>query len=121
VTAAEAAKQSRRLHWPRVADLTGTAGVAARVARAGVAAVLHEEAETPLAGLVRSRAAGGEPGPGEVLLVVGPEGGITADELAAFRAAGAVVTRLGPTVLRTSTAGVAAAAVMLADTGRWDG
>jgi 16S rRNA (uracil1498-N3)-methyltransferase len=51
--------------------------------------------------------------------VVGPEGGVSPDELGAFQAAGAIAYRLGPTVLRTSTAGVAAAAVLLARSGRW--
>jgi 16S rRNA (uracil1498-N3)-methyltransferase len=52
-------------------------------------------------------------------VVVGPEGGITEDEAKAFLAAGATARRLGPTVLRTSTAGIAAAAVLLSRTGRW--
>ena len=52
-------------------------------------------------------------------VVVGPEGGITPDELAAFTAAGASPYRLGRTVLRTSTAGLAAAAVLLAASDRW--
>ncbi len=55
----------------------------------------------------------------EVVLVVGPEGGIADDELAAFEAVGAVVRRLGPTVLRTSTAGTVAAAIVMANSGRW--
>ena len=55
----------------------------------------------------------------EVVLVVGPEGGIADDELAAFETVGAVVRRLGPTVLRTSTAGTVAAAIVMANSGRW--
>jgi 16S rRNA (uracil1498-N3)-methyltransferase len=55
----------------------------------------------------------------EIVLVVGPEGGIAPEELAAFTAAGAVPVRLGDTVLRTSTAGVAALAVLSARLGRW--
>ncbi|WP_143220118.1 RsmE family RNA methyltransferase, partial [Actinomadura sp. CNU-125] len=74
--------------------------------------VLHEEAAEPLS-------AARPPAAGEVVLVVGPEGGISEDELAAFGAAGGRPVRLGPTVLRTSTAGVAAAAVLQAATGRW--
>lgn len=55
----------------------------------------------------------------DLLLVVGPEGGIAQDELDRFAAAGAALARLGETVLRTSTAGPAALAVVLARLGRW--
>ena len=118
-TAAEAAKQSRRARWPVVAGPARTAAVGDRLAAAGLGLVLHESAAGALAGL----AAGREPWPpaGEVVLVVGPEGGIADEELAVFEKAGALAVRLGPTVLRTSTAGVAAAAVLLAATGRWGG
>ena len=59
------------------------------------------------------------PESGDLLLVVGPEGGITSEEGEAFRAAGAIACRLGPTVLRTSTAGTVAAAILLTSSGRW--
>ena len=55
----------------------------------------------------------------ELVLAVGPEGGVAPEELAAFEAAGAVPVRLGETVLRTSTAGVVALAVLSARLGRW--
>jgi 16S rRNA (uracil1498-N3)-methyltransferase len=110
-TAREAAKQSRRAWLPTVADPVGTAALAARLAGAA-AYVLHEDADTPLATAPL-------PSTGSVVLVVGPEGGVTPDELAAFDAAGATPVRLGPEVLRTSTAGVAALAVLSAATGRW--
>lgn len=110
-TAREAAKQSRRAWVPAVAPLHTTAQVAARVAGAR-ALVLHEGADEPLTGAAL-------PAGGELLLVVGPEGGIDERELAAFEAAGAAPVRLGPTVLRTSTAGAAALAVLSARTGRW--
>ncbi|GAA2458453.1 16S rRNA (uracil(1498)-N(3))-methyltransferase [Actinomadura vinacea] len=110
--AREAAKQARRSRLPEVSDLATTALVAERLAAAGTALVLHEEAAGPLSA-VRP------PATGEIIAVVGPEGGITADELAAFAAAGARTVRLGPTVLRTSTAGVAALSVLMAATGRW--
>ncbi len=111
-TAREAGKQSRRFHLPRVADLASTAQVADRLREAALAVVLHEEAERPLSGLDL-------PSDGDIMLVVGPEGGIAPEELARFRAAGAIPAILGPTVLRTSTAGVAAAAVLLSRSGRW--
>jgi 16S rRNA (uracil1498-N3)-methyltransferase len=59
------------------------------------------------------------PTSGELVLVVGPEGGIAAAELAAFTAVGARPVRLGETVLRTSTAGVAALSVLATRLGRW--
>lgn len=112
-TAAEAAaKQSRRVHWPVVEAPARTADVVERIHTAAFAAVLSEEASTPLAGRAL-------PASGDVVLVVGPEGGISPAELAAFGAAGADAVRLGPTVLRASTAGAAAASVLLAATGRW--
>ena len=110
--AREAAKQARRSRLPLVADLATTERVAERLAAASAALVLHEEAEGPLSA-VRP------PAEGEIVAVVGPEGGITEEELAAFTAAGARAVRLGPTVLRTSTAGVAALSVLMAATGRW--
>jgi 16S rRNA (uracil1498-N3)-methyltransferase len=59
------------------------------------------------------------PSVGEVVLVVGPEGGIDESELTAFAGVGAQASRLGPEVLRTSTAGVAALSALLARTSRW--
>jgi 16S rRNA (uracil1498-N3)-methyltransferase len=111
VTAREAAKQSRRAWLPAVAEPVGTQALAALARTAALAVVLHEEAVEPLAALRW-------PESGDVLLVVGPEGGITAEETEALGRAGARVCRLGDTVLRTSTAGAVAAAVVLAAT-RW--
>ncbi len=121
-TATEAAKQSHRLHWPVVGELVGPGELARRVAAATLAVVLHEQADLPLAGLIRGQAlpAVGAGAAAEILLVVGPEGGLAEEEAAALRQAGAVVARLGPTVLRTSTAGVVAASIVLAELGRWD-
>lgn len=110
-TAREAAKQSRRAWLPVVTGVTPTDGVCARLADASLAVVLHEEATTPLALLTL-------PDDGDVVLVVGPEGGLTATEVDALGAAGARVCRLGDSVLRTSTAGVAALSVLSAAT-RW--
>jgi 16S rRNA (uracil1498-N3)-methyltransferase len=110
-TARESGKQSRRAWLPVVGEPATTAQVAERM-RSAHGLVLHESADVPLAGLAL-------PGEGDVLLVVGPEGGVTDEELAAFRDAGAAVARLGQSVLRTSTAGAVAAAVVSARTPRW--
>jgi 16S rRNA (uracil1498-N3)-methyltransferase len=111
-SAREAAKQSRRLRFPDVADAMTTRQVAGLLGAADFAAVLHEEGAEPLA-------AAPLPDDGDLVLVVGPEGGVSPDEIDAFAAAGAKPYRLGPTVLRTSTAGVAATALLLGRTGRW--
>jgi 16S rRNA (uracil1498-N3)-methyltransferase len=111
-TAREAAKQSRRVWLPEVTDLAGTTEAAERVAAASLAVVLHEEAEQPLSAL-------SVPEKGSIVLVVGPEGGLTEEELSEFQTADGIPALLGPTVLRTSTAGVAAASVLLSRTGRW--
>lgn len=110
--AREAAKQARRLRFPEVAEPASTAQVAALLRSADFAGVLHEEGASPLALAPLPRA-------GSLVLVVGPEGGVAPDELAAFAAAGAPAYRLGRSVLRTSTAGVAATALLQTRTGRW--
>jgi len=106
-----ATKQSRRPRRPVLAPAATTATVATRIAAGATAYVLHEEADAPLASLTL-------PAEGEVLVVVGPEGGITPEEVVTFRDAGAHVVRLGETVLRSSSAGPAALAVLSA-AGRW--
>ncbi len=110
--AREAGKQSRRPRLPAVTGPADTAAVVRRLELAAAGFVLHEEAAEPLATVPL-------PADGEVVLVVGPEGGVAAEELAVFTSAGAVPVRLGDTVLRTSTAGVAALSVLNARTGRW--
>ena len=108
----EAAKQSRRAHFPQVSDVVDLAGLVGLVGQCDLAVVLHEEATSPVAELDLA-------GAGSVLLIVGPEGGVSPEEIEALTAAGAHVCRLGPTVLRTSTAGLAAAAALLSRTPRW--
>jgi 16S rRNA (uracil1498-N3)-methyltransferase len=112
VTAREAAKQSRRAWLPEVTEVAATGQVARLIAEAACAVVLDPAAEASLGRL-------DPPGAGDLLLVVGPEGGITEPERAAFLAAGATARTLGPTVLRTSTAGPVAAAVLLSRSARW--
>ena len=106
-----ATKQSRRARVPVVADPATTEDVAARVTAAALALVLHETAADPLSGV-------DVPATGDVVVVVGPEGGITDAELATLVSAGGRPVRLGGEVLRTSTAGPAALAVLSA-AARW--
>ena len=112
VTAREAAKQARRAWIPEVTEAASGAGVAQVIAKAACAIMLEPGAADHL-GRVRP------PESGDLVLIVGPEGGITGEESAAFQAAGAMARGLGPTVLRTSTAGTVAAAVLLSRSGRW--
>ncbi|WP_213815187.1 16S rRNA (uracil(1498)-N(3))-methyltransferase [Glaciihabitans sp. dw_435] len=106
----EATKQSVRAWMPEVADLVSTKQLVALAASAQVL-VLDPTGEQALTEI--------ETDTRDVVLVVGPEGGIADQELHALRTAGASIVRLGRTVLRTSTAGPAAIAVLSAKLGRW--
>jgi len=112
-TVLAAAKQSRRATVPVVEPAATTAALAARAAAGACVLVLHEDAADPLAALELPA------GTGAVLLAVGPEGGIGDDELALLRDAGARPVRLGPEVLRSSSAGPAALAVLSVRLRRW--
>ncbi len=109
----EASKQSLRPWLPEVERLVSTRELAARASGA-VMIVLDTAGERPLTALTAA-----DLGEGDLVLVVGPEGGITDAELAELDAAGAHRVRLGDTVLRTSTAGPAAIALLNAALGRW--
>ena len=105
-TAREAAKQARRAWLPVVAaDAVSTKALATR----SEIFVLHEDATILLSTVDL-------PSTGDIVLVVGPEGGITPEELSAL---GGTAVRLGDNVLRTSTAGLAAACVLSTRLGRW--
>lgn len=114
--ARSAARQSRRAYIPEVsgplstATLTGL--VAERVAAGAVVLVLHESGDQPLANIPAAEA-------DSIILVVGPEGGISDGEISDLTAAGAMVVRLGPTVLRTSTAAAVALGALGVLTSRW--
>jgi 16S rRNA (uracil1498-N3)-methyltransferase len=111
-TARESAKQARRARIPRVSGPEHTTAIARRAEAASLAILLDPDAPVPLTALPLPQA-------GEVLVAVGPEGGISPAEVRSLSAAGAVPAHLGPTVLRTSTAGVVATAILLSRCGRW--
>ena len=112
-----AAQQSRRAHIPSVDGVLSTAELTQRIgdvlASGGTVLALHGSAAVRLTDLGLAQAK-------SVTLVVGPEGGIAPDELATMIDAGAVAVRLGPTVLRTSTAAAVALGALGALTPRWE-
>jgi 16S rRNA (uracil1498-N3)-methyltransferase len=108
--AREATKQSLRTWLPDVGELVTTKQLAA-LAGGGRMLVLEPTASLRLSAV--------EPDGRDLVLVVGPEGGVTPQELEQLVAAGAEAVRLGPEVLRTSTAGPAAIAVLAVALGRW--
>lgn len=111
-TVAEAGKQSRRVRLPVVTDPLDLAGLGRRIEGAAAALLLHEDAAHALADAPL-------PASGDVMVVVGPEGGISPGELDVLTAAGASAVRMGQPILRTSTAGGAALAVLCVRLGRW--
>jgi 16S rRNA (uracil1498-N3)-methyltransferase len=121
-TVRAAAKQSRRARVPEIRQDVTTAALAdvvrATVAAGGQVAVLHEDATEPLGALALPAPAAGDVVP-EVLVVVGPEGGISDAELERLTEAGGRPVRLGPHVLRTSTAGPVALTLLCERLGRW--
>ncbi len=112
VTAIQAAKQARRSRFPQVAALAETTGVARLVAAASLAVLLDPGAPTGIGDLR-------VPARGDIVVVVGPEGGISPAEAGRLADAGALSARLGPSVLRTSSAGAVATALLLSASGRW--
>lgn len=115
--ARSAARQSRRAHIPAIEGVLSSAAVIQRVrdevASGAAVLALHESAAEGLSNVAVAHAK-------SVLLVVGPEGGIAPDEVAALTEAGAVAVRLGPQVLRTSTAAAVALGALGVLTPRWD-
>ncbi|MGX7827032.1 16S rRNA (uracil(1498)-N(3))-methyltransferase [Actinokineospora sp. 24-640] len=111
-TAREAGKQSRRPWLPVVAEPVDTAALSRRAERAALVLVLEAGEATRLAEVAL-------PAEGDIVLVVGPEGGIDPAELTALTSVGAVPVRLGPSVLRTSTAAAVALGAIGVLTPRW--
>jgi 16S rRNA (uracil1498-N3)-methyltransferase len=110
--AEQAAKQSRRAWFPDITPQADLAAATQRVQAAALAIVLDPDAGQSVATIDL-------PEHGEIVVVVGPEGGIAPAEGAALRSAGAIAVRLGPTVLRASSAGVVAAGILLSRMQRW--
>ncbi len=101
VTAREASKQSRRFRIPSVVGVATTENIIDEIAKVDCAIVLHEAALLPVSQVVI-------PGAKKIAIIIGPEGGLTDEEVDTFAAAGAKVALLGRPVLRSAHAGLAA-------------
>lgn len=104
-TAREASKQTRRFRIPQVSGVATTEQVVDEIAKADLALVFHESATATI-----SRAIA--PGAKNVLIIIGPEGGLTDEEVETFAAAGAKVVLMGRPILRSAHAGLAAMAAV---------
>jgi 16S rRNA (uracil1498-N3)-methyltransferase len=116
---AGAAKQSRRAWIPEVHPMLDSARLPAWSARFDRVFVLSETAEEGLARLAAGPSQGGLSKGGTTAVIVGPEGGISERELLALQESGAAAARLGPHVLRSSSAGPAALVLLNHLLGRW--
>lgn len=114
-----ATQQSRRARAPELEPLARGEALLDRLRAGDRVLVLHEEATDHLADLLDTLAAPRTESPARILLIVGPEGGISPQEIEALVARGAAAVLLGPTVLRASSAGPAGIALVQAALGRW--
>ena len=103
ITAREASKQSRRFYIPKIIDSFQTTEVAQLIKESDLALVFHENAVIKISEISKIETR-------NVLLIIGPEGGITDKELEIFTEAGAKVVHLGRPILRSAHAGLAALA-----------
>ena len=101
ITAREASKQSRRYRIPTITGAVTTAQVIDEIAKSDLALVFHESATQKISSITAV-------GAKKVLIIIGPEGGLTDEEVDQFAAAGAKVAHMGRPVLRSAHAGLAA-------------
>jgi 16S rRNA (uracil1498-N3)-methyltransferase len=114
VAAREATKQSRRFRIPKVHDVASTKELLALIS-GSACILLHESATQKISEVAQSFSAES----GKIYLIIGPEGGITDEEIEAFRLAGAKVAHLGRPILRSAHAGIAAIAAIKSALGIW--
>jgi len=108
VTAREASKQSRRFRIPEVTDVATSAQICDAIKISDLAIVFHESATGKLSDQVSSHNVE------HLLIIIGPEGGLTDEEIAAFTEAGAKVALMGRPILRSAHAGIAAVSAVSA-------
>ena len=108
ITAREASKQSRRFRIPEVTDVATTAQICEAIKLSDLAIAFHESATRKLSDQVSSHNVE------HLLIIIGPEGGLTDEEIAAFTGAGAKVALMGRPILRSAHAGIAAVSAVSA-------
>ena len=108
VTAREASKQSRRLRIPEITDIATTEQICEAIKLSDLAIAFHESTDVKLSDCISSHNVA------HLLIIIGPEGGITPTELEAFKEAGAKVALMGRPILRSAHAGIAAVAAVSA-------
>ena len=110
--ARESSRQSRRVRIPVISNAYSTESLISKIKGLQNIFVLHESADNRLSQIEINQEA-------DVILIVGPEGGLSEIEVNAFVTAGAKIVRLGESVLRAANAGAAAASVVMSRTGKW--
>ncbi len=106
VAAIEAAKQSRRFNIPKVYPISDTTDLLQLFREFDQILVCHESATTAISEIVKPAK--------NTLIIIGPEGGLTEEELSLFTTAGAKVIKLGRPILRSAHAGLAAVSAVSA-------
>ena len=109
----QSCKQARQIRLPQLMQVMSTAEVIKRIGEGGFGIVFHEEESTKFSELTIPNSQS------SVYLVIGPEGGISEQELLSFQNNGSKVVRLGDTVLRSAHAGFAALSAVQTKLGRW--
>ena len=105
VTVREASKQARRFRIPEIVGPLTTAQVIDEIARADIAFLFHESATSKLSAITAPKVA-------KALIIIGPEGGITDEELEAFTSSGAKIALMGRPIFRSAHAGIAGLAAV---------
>jgi 16S rRNA (uracil1498-N3)-methyltransferase len=113
--AVAATKQSRRFRKPEIIDGLSLSELLEIESENGAVLVMHESATTKLSEVVTSNFAGMS----EIVIVIGPEGGISDNELELLQSTGAHIVGLGPEVFRSAHAGGAALSAVSALIGKW--
>ncbi len=108
VTVREASKQARRFRIPEIVGPITTAQVIDEIARTDIAILFHESATSKLSAITTPVL----PAVKKALIIIGPEGGITDEELEAFSSSGAKISLMGRPIFRSAHAGIAGLAAV---------